>query len=76
MQELFLIGLVIIYLLISPRFFSIWLEFLQADTSLTAPDKVSGVAIVVLATVFWPVVVPIAYWSLLKTQRISSKSKI
>ncbi len=69
-MELLLIGLVIIYLLSGLCFFSIWLEFLKGDTSLTAKDRLSAVAVVVIATVFWPIVVPIAYLSLLKAKGV------
>lgn len=65
-QQIFLIAA---YGLIGIRFFRIWLFFWQQDTALSDKDKFPSLAIVVLMTIFWPVVVPFGYLELLEKKK-------
>lgn len=71
MTKIILVFLVVFYLLMSTCFFTIWLEFLKRDTSTSLSLKKKCLAWVTLsvATILWPVVVPIAYLELLLAKR-------
>ena len=58
------------YLAMSYCFFSQWLEFFLKDEDINymKPRFFSSV-ILVIATIFWPIVVPFAYLELLKFQK-------
>ncbi len=60
---------IVAYGFIGIRFFRIWLFFWQQDTALSDKDKFSSLAIVVFMTVFWPLVVPLAYLELLEKKK-------
>lgn len=65
-MKLMIVALVFVYLLMAPRFFTRWLKLFKQDSSLSSEDKLLSMAILVIATTLWPVVVPIAYLELLK----------
>lgn len=71
MTEIILVSLVVIYLLMSTCFFTIWLEFLKRDmiASLSLQEKCLAWVTLSIATILWPVVVPIAYLELLWAKR-------
>jgi hypothetical protein len=46
-------------------FFTIWLKFFKRDTGLSLEDKQLSLVILGVATLLWPVVVPLAYIELL-----------
>lgn len=71
MTKIILVFLVVFYLLMATCFFTIWLEFFKEDTSasLSLQEKCLGWGILSVATIFWPVVVPIAYLELLLGKR-------
>lgn len=68
-MELLLTVLVVVYLLIGSSFFRLWLEFLNADTDVPTKDRLTALLILGLAAVLWVIVVPIAYWTLLKAKK-------
>ena len=68
-EKIPLICLIIVYGFIGIRFLRIWLFFWQQDTALSDRDKFSSLAIVVLMTIFWPIVVPLAYLELLEKKK-------
>jgi flagellar basal body-associated protein FliL len=47
-------------------FFKIWLKFFQQDNSMSREEKQLSWVILLIGTVLWPLVVPIAYLSLLE----------
>jgi hypothetical protein len=58
------------YGLMAIRLFRIWWVFFKRDTDLAPGWAYISIAVLVLASVFWPVVVPFAYLELLgKVQR-------
>lgn len=65
MKEMILVHLVVVYLLMSTRFLTIWLEFFRRDSSLSSQEKHLSWVTLVVATIFWPIVVPLAYLELL-----------
>lgn len=68
----YLLGYCIIYyLLIARSFFTTWLAVFQQDTQLNSEEKFLAIVILILSTVLWPVVLPLAYLEL-----ISKNSKI
>lgn len=71
MTKIILVFLVVFYLLMSTCFFTIWLEFFKRDmiASLSLQKKCLAWVTLIVATIFWPVVVPIAYLELLLGKR-------
>jgi hypothetical protein len=70
MIKIILINMAFIYSLIAAHFFRVWLEFIKQDISLSAKDKRLSLEILAIATLFWPIVVPISYLELLKTRKM------
>jgi hypothetical protein len=70
-ENLFIDFLGIFYLIMTPLFFSIWLNFFQRDSSLSYREKRLSWVILLTATILWPVVVPIAYLELLSKHNIN-----
>lgn len=60
---------IFVYGFIGIRFFRIWFFFWQKDTALSDKDKFPSLAIVIFMTVFWPLVVPLAYLELLEKKK-------
>ncbi|NEO99677.1 MAG: hypothetical protein F6K58_13560 [Symploca sp. SIO2E9] len=44
-------------------FFSIWFTAFQQDTSLSKQEKAFSLKVLIVATIFWPLVAPISYLS-------------
>lgn len=61
-----LVALLVPYLLMASCFFNSWLQLFKKDTSLSANDRLLSMVMLFIATILWPVVVPIAYLELLK----------
>jgi hypothetical protein len=58
------------YCMIAAHFLRVWLRFFKKDyTHLSAEDKLISKQILALATIFWPIVVPLAYLELLEAKR-------
>ena len=55
----------VVYLIMGTCFFTIWLEFFKQDASLTVEERPQSMVTLVVATIFWPLVVPIAYLELI-----------
>ena len=58
-----------IYLTSAFYFFTIWLSFLKRDIDLSLEDKQSSLLILVVATILWPFVVPMAYIELISKRK-------
>ncbi|MUG96235.1 hypothetical protein F7734_29400 [Scytonema sp. UIC 10036] len=56
----------IFYFTMAFSFFQKWLNFFIADAEMTSDDRMFSIIILVIATVFWPIVVPFAYLEVLK----------
>lgn len=63
------------YLLMAVPFLSIWLNAFRRDTSLSARERQLSLVVLAIATVFWPVVVPLSYLELLQTKRILRRDR-
>jgi len=61
-MTLLLIGF---YMLVAFYLLAAWLHFLKKATGLSPPQKVLSLLTVGIATLFWPLVLPIAYVKLL-----------
>lgn len=57
------------YLLMAIRFFRSWWVFFRQDTDLSTSWAYISIAVIILASAFWPVVVPFAYLELLEKVR-------
>jgi predicted neutral ceramidase superfamily lipid hydrolase len=65
MLRLILLFVIGYYLLIARSFFTTWLAIFQQDTQLTSEEKFLAIVILILSTVLWPVVLPLAYLELI-----------
>lgn len=61
MVQIFMVPLGAVYLLFAGYFFKGWFELYKQDTKMSAEDKQLSKVILAIATVLWPVVVPISY---------------
>ncbi|MFB2982778.1 hypothetical protein [Microseira sp. BLCC-F43] len=71
MLKYILVAVVVYYLLIARSVFTTWLAVFHQDTQLTSEEKFLAIVILIISTVLWPVVLPLAYLEL-----ISKNSKI
>lgn len=62
-------ALIVSYLLISLCFFINWLNFFRQKQSLSPEDRFLSIVILVIATILWPVAVPISYLELIKARK-------
>jgi len=69
-MKLLLEILIVIYLVMGTYYFTTWLEFFEQEpiTSYSSVDSYLSRVALVISTIFWPVVVPIAYIVLLKAE--------
>ncbi|MBD1832435.1 hypothetical protein H6F61_06940 [Cyanobacteria bacterium FACHB-472] len=58
----------VIYLLIATTLFTIWLDFFKRDRTWKTQERLPGFVTLVVATIFWPLVLPIAYIEILKSK--------
>jgi uncharacterized membrane protein len=65
------------YLLMAIRFFKVWWVFFKRDTGLPSNWTYISIAVLILASAFWLVVVPFAYLELLaKVQRNAAEFEV
>lgn len=57
---------IIFYLVMAYFFLNEWLDFFLADKDLTTEQRFISYIVLIIGTIFWPIVVPIAYLELLK----------
>ncbi|MEQ9373499.1 MAG: hypothetical protein RIG63_31420 [Coleofasciculus chthonoplastes F3-SA18-01] len=69
MWETVFIGAIAFYVVMLPILFSRWLDFMQNDDSLSSNEKFSSWVLLVIATILWPIVVPISYLELLDARK-------
>ena len=69
-MEILLWASLFYYLLMASCFLNKWLKLFKQDASMTSEDRLLSRWILVIATISWPIVVPVAYLELLKTQEI------
>jgi nitrate reductase NapE component len=69
MWETVFIGAIGFYVVMLPILFSRWLDFMQNDDSLSSNEKFSSWVLLVIATILWPIVVPISYLELLDARK-------
>ena len=60
------VALVVVYLMMASCFFYSWLKLFKKDTNLSSDERLLSQIVLVIATILWPIVVPIAYLELLK----------
>jgi hypothetical protein len=66
MQILFIYLGIIFYLVMAYCFFTEWLDFFLEDDEMTLEQRYFFGVILVIASILWPIVVPLAYLELLK----------
>ncbi len=67
MELLAVIGiLVFAYLLTTQRLFKTWHEFYRRDVTMSPEETQLSRVVLVVGAVFWPIVVPISYLTLLE----------
>ena len=79
MTHLFLVSLFVIYLSIAPCLFASWFAFYQQEAGrLSAEEKQLSLLTLAIASVLWPIVVPIAYLNQLSKakQTLQKQSKL
>jgi len=64
-ERIFVYFALVVYLITSPYFFTIWLKLFQRDSRLSSLERRLSWGILVVATIFWPIAVPLAYLELL-----------
>lgn len=57
---------IIFYLIMACCFFMQWLGFFIDDKEMTSTQRYLSMLVLILATVLWPLIVPLAYLELLK----------
>jgi len=57
---------IIFYLVMAYFFLNEWLDFFLSDKDLTTEQRFISYIVLIIGTIFWPIVVPIAYLELLK----------
>jgi cell division protein FtsL len=62
----------IIYLPAAAHFFRVWYSYFRQDTKLIQQEQLPFLLILLVATICWPIVVPIAYLELLKANRLKA----
>ncbi|WP_250124995.1 hypothetical protein [Chroococcidiopsis sp. CCMEE 29] len=68
-METTITALIVFYLLVSLYFFINWLNFFKQKQNLAPEDKFLSIVILVIATILWPVAVPISYLELIKARK-------
>jgi hypothetical protein len=81
-QRLMIMKLIIIvlisvyYLLTAQRFFKIWRKFFERDTSMSPEEKRLSWIILLVGSVFWPIVVPKSYLALIEKKLASKEAPL
>ena len=57
---------ILVYLIMASCFFNQWLVFFLADEDMDSQERFYSTIVLVLATILWPIIVPLAYLELLK----------
>ena len=60
--KLLMTGLTSLYLLLALYYFMIWLNIFRKDTDLSLEEKHLSWIVLIVATIFWPITVPISYF--------------
>ena len=66
MIQLIMFILFCLYLIMLQRVFNVWLKLYQQDSSISVEEKQLSWIILILGAIFWPIVVPISYLTLLE----------
>lgn len=65
-QMLITYVVIIVYLIMASCFFNQWLVFFLADEDMDSQQRFYSTIVLVMATMLWPIIVPLAYLELLK----------
>ncbi|NMF63903.1 hypothetical protein DP115_14445 [Brasilonema octagenarum UFV-OR1] len=57
---------IIVYLIMASCFFNQWVVFFLADEDMDSEQRFYSTIVLVVATILWPIIVPLAYLELLK----------
>ena len=76
------VALVVAYLFMAPFYFTSWLKLFHKNATMTSNQRFASLIVLIISTILWPLVVPIAYLELLKQksneldQSVNLKSEI
>ena len=60
------VALVVAYLFMAPFYFTSWLKLFHRSAILSSNERFASLVVLIISTILWPLVVPIAYLELLK----------
>lgn len=75
-MNLLIIILIFFYLAMAQRFFKIWFRFFQLDTTMSHEEQRLSWLVLLIGTILWPLIVPIAYLSVLEKQLIRKQEQL
>lgn len=67
-MNFFILFVAFVYLVIAQRIFNTWFKLFQQDTHMSLMEQRLSWIILILGAMFWPIVVPISYITLLEKQ--------
>jgi hypothetical protein len=70
LEKFFVDFVVVVYVIMAPYFFTTWFKVFKRDSSLSSPEKRLSWVTLLIATILWPIVVPIAYLELLSKRNL------
>lgn len=76
MKLLIIVLISVYYLLMAQRFFKIWRKFFERDTSMSPEEKRLSWIILIVGSVFWPIVVPNSYLALIEKKLVSKEAAL
>ncbi len=71
-----LVGLLlVVYSVVSPVLFFKWVELMRRDRHVSRHERLLSKCVVLIATAFWPIVLPLTYLELLERVRRQEQFK-
>jgi hypothetical protein len=64
-MQLLFYGLIALYVIVMPILFLNWYGFYQQEEDLTSAERQASRIVMVIATVLWPIVLPLSYLELM-----------
>lgn len=74
MLNIVLISVLTIYLAMAQCLLTRWLAFFKADKSMSVDERCLSLMTIIIATIAWPIVVPLSYLKLVDNQAAMHKS--
>ena len=68
--------IIVAYLVMTSYFFMNWLKFFKRSPKLSPEEMFLSIVILLIATIFWPIVVPISSLELLKAGKLQLNNMV